>query len=241
MHKTVTNLIQIHSEIKEKIKELKYTNYNPIVIAVSKTFDIKHISHLIDFGHLHYGENKVQEALEKWTVPKQENSLIKLHMVGKLQTNKVRHAVKIFDYLWDIIDLIWFSSDEIKKRSIDTFSYDYDKVFIDRSKSPVFIENSALVEPFTILRGPIYMGHTAIIKSHSSITNSIIGPGCKIAEKISSSTFQSNTNKTHYGYIGNSFIGEWVNLGAGTTTSNLKNNYKNISVMINGKLIRSKK
>ena len=102
MHKTVTNLIQIHSEIKEKIKELKYTNYNPIVIAVSKTFNIKHISHLINFGHLHYGENKVQEALEKWTVPKQENSLIKLHMVGKLQTNKVKNAVKIFDYIHSV-------------------------------------------------------------------------------------------------------------------------------------------
>ena len=102
MHKTVTNLIEIHSEIKEKIKELKYTNYNPTVIAVSKTFNIKHISHLIDFGHLHYGENKVQEALEKWTVPKQENSLIKLHMVGKLQTNKVKNAIKIFDYIHSV-------------------------------------------------------------------------------------------------------------------------------------------
>ncbi len=102
MHKTVTNLIKIHSEIKEKIKELKYMNYNPIVIAVSKTFNINHISHLIDFGHLHYGENKVQEALEKWTVPKQENSLIKLHMVGKLQTNKVKNAVKIFDYIHSV-------------------------------------------------------------------------------------------------------------------------------------------
>ena len=77
-------------------------NYNPIVIAVSKTFNINHISHLIDFGHLHYGENKVQEALEKWTVPKQENSLIKLHMVGKLQTNKVKNAVKIFDYIHSV-------------------------------------------------------------------------------------------------------------------------------------------
>ena len=102
MHKTVTNLIQIHSEIKEKINELKYKNYNPVVVAVSKTFNIKHISHLIDFGHLHYGENKVQEALEKWTVPKQENSLIKLHMVGKLQTNKVKNAVKIFDYIHSV-------------------------------------------------------------------------------------------------------------------------------------------
>ena len=206
------------------------------------------------------GKNQIEQIISKpWKRYTKQNTLLVAFLNPKEVNEWIRNSnpydmsefpnveegrelsVKIFDYLWDIIDLIWFSSDEIKKRSIDTFSYDYDKVFIDRSKSPVFIENSALVEPFTILRGPIYMGHTAIIKSHSSITNSIIGPGCKIAEKISSSTFQSNTNKTHYGYIGNSFIGEWVNLGAGTTTSNLKNNYKNISVMINGKLIRSKK
>ncbi len=147
--------------------------------------------------------------------------------------------VKIFDYLWDILDFIPFSIDEIKKKSISIVNYD--KVHIDKSSGPVFIENSALVEPFTILRGPVYIGHNVIIKSHSSITNSVIGPGCKVAGEVSNSIFQSNTNKAHYGYIGNSFIGEWVNLGAGTTTSNLKNNYKNISVMINGKLIRSGK
>ena len=83
----------------------------------------------------------------------------------------------------------------------------YDKVQIDSEEGPVFIETSALVEPYTILRGPIYIGHNAIIKSHSSITNSVIGPGCKIAGEVSNSIFQSNTNKAHYGYIGNSFIG----------------------------------
>ena len=128
--------------------------------------------------------------------------------------------VEIFDYLWDILDFIPFSIDEIKKKSINIINYD--KVHIDKSSGPVFIENSAFVEPFTILRGPIYIGHNSIIKSHSSITNSVIGPGCKIAGEVSNSIFQSNTNKAHYGYIGNSFIGEWVNLGAGTTTSNLK-------------------
>ena len=147
--------------------------------------------------------------------------------------------VEIFNYLWDIIDFISFSVDEIKTNFTD--KVDYDKVHIDIDKGPVFIENSAFVEPFAILRGPVYIGQNTIIKSYSSITNSIIGPGCKIAGEISNSIFQSNTNKAHYGFIGNSFIGEWVNLGAGTTTSNLKNNYKNISIMINGQLIRSEK
>ena len=148
MHKTVTNLIEIHSEIKEKIKELKYTNYNPTVIAVSKTFNIKHISHLIDFGHLHYGENKVQEALEKWTVPKQENSLIKLHMVGKLQTNKVKNAIKIFDYIHSVDNIKLArkiaSENIIQKKSVKIFiqvnlANEEQKSGISSNKVPEFV------------------------------------------------------------------------------------------------------
>ena len=102
MHETISNLIKIETEIKEKIINLEYKNYKPIIIAVSKTFDIDHISHLINFGHTHYGENKVQEAIEKWSDIKKGNSSIKLHMIGKLQTNKVKSAVKIFDYIHSI-------------------------------------------------------------------------------------------------------------------------------------------
>ena len=102
MHQTVKNLIQIKEEIKGKITENNYKNYDPTIIAVSKTFKIDHISHLINFGHLHYGENKVQEALEKWTSIKQSNKNIKLHMLGKLQSNKVKYALKIFDYIHSV-------------------------------------------------------------------------------------------------------------------------------------------
>ena len=102
MHQTVKNLIQIKEEIKGKITENNYKNYDPTIIAVSKTFKIDHISHLINFGHLHYGENKVQEALEKWTSIKQSNTNIKLHMLGKLQSNKVKYALKIFDYIHSV-------------------------------------------------------------------------------------------------------------------------------------------
>ena len=71
----------------------------PKIIAVSKTFKIDHILPLIEYGHLDYGENKVQEALEKWTDIKNQNNNINLHLIGKLQTNKVKFAVKIFDYI----------------------------------------------------------------------------------------------------------------------------------------------
>ena len=99
MHKTVQNLSNIKSQIKSKINELKYNNYNPEIIAVSKTFPISHITPLIESGHTHFGENKVQEALEKWSEIKRKNKNLKLHLIGKLQTNKVKFALKVFDFM----------------------------------------------------------------------------------------------------------------------------------------------
>ena len=98
MHQTVKNLINIHSNVKQKL-QANNSNNQPNIIAVSKTFKLDHIMHLINHGHSHYGENKVQEALEKWEKVKKENNNIKLHLIGKLQTNKVKFAVKIFDYI----------------------------------------------------------------------------------------------------------------------------------------------
>jgi len=89
----------VQSSIKSKLIELKVRESIPKIIAVSKTFKIDHILPLIEYGHLDYGENKVQEALEKWTDIKNQNSKINLHLIGKLQTNKVKFAVKIFDYI----------------------------------------------------------------------------------------------------------------------------------------------
>ena len=71
----------------------------PKIIAVSKTFPIENILPLVEYGHIHYGENKVQEALDKWSDIKSQNDIIKLHLIGKLQTNKVKFALKIFDYI----------------------------------------------------------------------------------------------------------------------------------------------
>ena len=101
MHSTVQNLINIENKIKLNLSNLKISNL-PKIIAVSKTFQIEKISPLIEYGHIHFGENKVQEALEKWTEVKSKNSNIKLHMIGKLQTNKVKFAVKLFDFIHSV-------------------------------------------------------------------------------------------------------------------------------------------
>ena len=116
MDNTVKNLLDIENNIKIHLNKLNITN-DPKIVAVSKTFKIDKISPLIEFGHIHFGENKVQEAVEKWTVVKAKNSQIKLHMIGKLQTNKVKYAVKLFDYIHsvDSIKLAKKISDEQKK------------------------------------------------------------------------------------------------------------------------------
>ena len=90
--------MSIENELKSGNKQDLKTK----IIAVTKTFPISEIKPLIDHGHLHYGENKVQEALEKWTEIKKTNSKIQLHMIGKLQTNKVKFAVQVFDYIHSV-------------------------------------------------------------------------------------------------------------------------------------------
>ena len=95
MHNTIKNLIYIEDLIKSKVNHHKL----PKIIAVSKTFPIENILPLIKYGHIHYGENKVQEAMDKWSNIKTNNDNIKLHLIGRLQTNKVKFALKIFDYI----------------------------------------------------------------------------------------------------------------------------------------------
>ena len=101
MHSTVKNLLYIKNNIKVYLEKLNINN-NPKILAVSKTFEINKILPLIEYGHLDYGENKVQEALEKWSDIKLTKKDLKLHLIGKLQTNKVKQAIKIFDYIHSV-------------------------------------------------------------------------------------------------------------------------------------------
>ena len=101
MDNTVNNLIDIQNNIKTYLNKVE-NNTTPKIIAVSKTFKIDRILPLIEYGHIDFGENKVQEAIEKWTEIKKTNLNIKLHMIGKLQTNKVKFAVRLFDYIHSV-------------------------------------------------------------------------------------------------------------------------------------------
>ena len=98
MHVNVKRLQTVTSKVKE-ITNKKQLKTAPQIIAVSKTFSLNQITPLLDFGHLHYGENKVQEADHKWKDVKEKYKNIQLHMLGKLQSNKAKIAVKLFDYI----------------------------------------------------------------------------------------------------------------------------------------------
>jgi len=95
LHKSINNLALVKEQIKINFSGLN----NLKIIAVSKTFPISEVEPLIKSGHIHFGENKVQEAIDKWTNIKKTHENLKLHMIGKLQTNKVKYAVPLFDYI----------------------------------------------------------------------------------------------------------------------------------------------
>ena len=122
MHISINNLTNIEEQIKIRFAQ----KVNSEIIAVSKTFSIDQIKPLINHGHIHFGENKVQESLEKWTDVKSSFQNLKLHMIGKLQTNKVKYVIPLFDYIHslDNLKLAEKISEEQKKRN------KYLKIFI---------------------------------------------------------------------------------------------------------------
>jgi pyridoxal phosphate enzyme (YggS family) len=105
MHKNLTNLTIIEKQINDKIEGTLSDSKKINIIAISKTFKMIDIKPLIDHGHIHFGENKVQEAVEKWSEIKSNPTNLKLHMVGKLQTNKVKFILPLFDYIHSLDNL----------------------------------------------------------------------------------------------------------------------------------------
>ena len=114
MHNSINNLALINNQIKSKFGLVKNLN----IIAVSKTFPMSEINPLIENGQIHFGENKVQEAIDKWSDIKKLNKNLKLHMIGKLQTNKVKYVVPLFDYIHSLDNIKLaekIASEQIKK------------------------------------------------------------------------------------------------------------------------------
>ncbi len=133
--------------------------------------------------------------------------------------------------MWDVLDLIddaiaWDA--ELTDLRVSPTAMIHPSAVIDESKGAVLIDDMAVIGPMAVIQGPCSIGAHAVVKPHCHITHSVIGPYCKVGGEISVSIFQAYSNKQHYGFVGHSIIGQWVNLGAGTTTSNLKNTYHDV-------------
>ena len=160
------------------------------------------------------------------------------------------------NYLWDIIKFIkrTINDDSSELNSINIADYpktslvNPDKIFIKNAKimpgaminaekGSVIIADKAVISGQTYIEGPVFIGSSTLINPLTKIKNSIIGKKCKIGGEVESSIIQGYTNKAHEGHLGDSFLGEWINLGAGTSNSNLKNNYNSVKVSLNENLI----
>ncbi|MBU1954593.1 MAG: hypothetical protein KJ769_00905 [Candidatus Margulisbacteria bacterium] len=152
-----------------------------------------------------------------------ENDYQKLWGKGKIK-GKLNKEVVIYDKKNVVIE------DGAK---IESF------VVIDSSNGPVIINEGAHILPHTTIQGPAYIGKNTKILGGSIRGGTTIGPNCKIHGEVNSSIIHGYSNKAHYGFLGHSYLCEWVNLGAGTTNSNLKNNYGNVKIWNKGNLIDS--
>lgn len=173
-----------------------------------------------------------------------------------------KYSIKTINYVWDIIkffdatlvkDLFYIgrnkkkssfhsklSAVNLKNIGITKSANIYSSVVLDAEEGIIFIDENAVIEPFTYIKGPVYIGKNVLVKSGAKIYGPCsFGTGCKITGEISGSIFHSNVNKQHDGFIGNSYACPFVNFGADTITSNLKNNYSKIRVKFNGEQINT--
>jgi len=190
------------------------------------------------------------------------NNKIIYDVLRKKAITKHLNHCNIIQYPWDLIecnselitaDFIYKNKPGINKAQtkpyvviynednifIDSDTYIEDFVVLDATNGPIIIEKNVRIYAYTRIEGPAFIGKNTIIFG-GDLKNVSIGPYCKISGEVSKSIIYAYSNKAHHGFIGNSYIGEWVNLGAGTTTSNIKNNYSTINVVINNKKINTK-
>jgi len=146
-------------------------------------------------------------------------------------------------YIWDTV----FKFKEVFSLDFSKYNYNEDikiadnahikeGVILDSSNGPIVINSNVTIDIGALLQGPLFIGSNSYIAPGAKLRpGTMIGENCKIGGEVSNSIFYANSNKVHDGFIGDSFIGEWVNIGAGTNNSNLKNNYSNVKFSFNGK------
>tara|TARA_B100000131_G_scaffold125522_1_gene122755 strand:+ start:450 stop:1613 length:1164 start_codon:yes stop_codon:yes gene_type:complete len=177
-------------------------------------------------------------------------SLNDFYNLNHLKKNENIYNLNIIDYLWDAIDNIpkqiskdinYLNCDVEYNFPSTSHFVDEDKIIIDENsiikpgcvldadKGPIVIKSNVIIDIGSKIQGPVFIDENTYIAPGANIRpGTLIGPSCKIGGEVSSSIFHANSNKVHDGFLGHSYIGEWVNIGAGTNNSNLKNNYSTV-------------
>jgi len=170
-------------------------------------------------------------------------------------------SIPIIKNIWDIFEYpkiklfsdfkeFLFNNDYIYHPSLIRINEDYiyigknaeikAGVIIDASEGPVIIEKEVTIDHGVVIEGPNYIGEKTYISPSAKVrSNNVIGPMCKVGGEISNNNFLGYTNKVHDGFLGHSYVGEWVNIGAGTNNSNLKNNYSSVKVKIEDRIYKT--
>jgi len=147
----------------------------------------------------------------------------------------VEIAGHVVNRMWQVLDhvseaIAWDAS--LVEQHISPKANVHQTVILDRSSGPIIIDDNVSIDAYSVLKGPIAIGKGSSIKPHCSLNTVVLGPHSRVGGEIHSSVVQGWSNKQHDGFLGHSYVGEWVNLGAGTTTSNLKNDYGHVRVLM---------
>lgn len=202
-----------------------------------------------------------EQNIEGWQA-KSDKLYIKARAVPRIKSLlKIKALIKkgrksgeleLIDYPWEVVrwneeilgeNLLKVKSEKRKAKNKDVYFGKGVKaekwVSFDTSQGPIIIGEGTVIKNFVHLEGPLYIGSGCLIREHTSLRGSSIGDASKIGGEVESSIIESYTNKQHSGFIGHSWIGSWINLGAGSSVSNLKNTYGQIRVVSEGKKIET--
>ncbi|MEM4641818.1 MAG: putative sugar nucleotidyl transferase [Candidatus Caldarchaeum sp.] len=206
-------------------------------------------------GHVFYvGEEVAAVKLAEPDLP--ENFLQSLTTPGKMFEIPVNHLSKrkleanLVNNLWDLVELApTLIVDEIvgektgygqRGRVFARGEIEVENnVVLDDRKGPIVLDEGVFVEAFTKIVGPCYVGKSSRIFPNSYVASCCIGPVCRVGGETESSVFMGYSNKRHYGFLGHSVVGEWVNIAAGTTVSNMKNTYGNFRIIVEGRRVET--
>ena len=190
----------------------------------------------------HLDEIKTKQYRE--VINSEDDNLVTLSDIEWLGLSKVDTSeYKIINFA---PDLVLYNEEQLhedlkslvknkKKLHVSSKNKAAKNVVFDTSHGAIYIGKNTIIEPFSYIQGPVYIGDNCTVRAGSQIYGPVrIGDWCKVSGEITFSLMHSYVNKQHYGFLGHSYLCEWVNLGAGTTTSNLKNNYSKIAINLNG-------